>query len=90
MNSVEWLQVVETVEASQAPKSVRAAFEDGDQVVGAVFTARLDDLPEAVSFTTAAGVIYRDELSEVYAVDIYGNMSDRADREALFLPTTLR
>lgn len=89
LNSVEWIPLVETVVADHAPDFVKAAFADGETVTGAVFDAPLEDVPDPVAFTTAAGVFYRGELSEVYSVDVYGNTTDSTEREPRFLPTIL-
>lgn len=88
LNSVEWLAIIETVRAEEAPASVRSAFDNGDTVLGAVFEAELDDIP-SVTFTTAAGVLYAGEVSEIYAVDIYGNLNQSDQRRPLYLPTEL-
>lgn len=87
LNSVEWFKLVETVPASEAPDSIRESFADGDVIVGAVFESDLDGT--SVDFTTAPGVYYSGELSEVFAVDIYGNLYSDGERMAKYLPTEL-
>lgn len=88
LNSVEWVHVLDTVKADDAPENVKAAFNDGDVILGAVFDSKLEGID--VTFTTAAGVFYSGELSEVFAVDVYGNLYEGdADRKANYLPTEL-
>lgn len=87
LNSVEWFRLVETVPASEAPKSIQESFAEGDVIVGSVFESDLEDM--RVDFTTAPGVYYSGELSEVFAIDIYGNLYTAGDRDVKYLPTEL-
>lgn len=89
IQSQGWIRVIETVPADEAPEAVKEAFANGDVVLGAVFTSELPDGVES-TFTTAPGLIYHREISDVVQVDPFGNLYEEGNaRTALWLPKVI-